>query len=206
MNLKLLVIGLIAALAGVLGALTFVPGAIDSLVPKRGNITVGKALIGGPFELTTHNSERVTDKAYRDRLMIVYFGFTYCPDICPAGLQVITAALDQLGEKAQRVVPLFVTVDPERDTPEQLKTYVGSFHQSLVGLTGNAQDIDKVAKAYRVYYRKVQDQSLSDYTMDHTSFIYLMDGRGEFITHFPHAVLPAKLAERLSAEIGRMPN
>ena len=136
--------------------------------------------------------------------MLVYFGFTYCPDICPAGLQVITAALDQLGPKADRVTPLFVTVDPERDTPEQLKRYVDSFHKNVVGLTGSAEDITKVAKAYRVYYRKVQDPALSDYTMDHTSFMYLMDGDGAYITHFSHAVAPEKLAARLASEIAKL--
>lgn len=204
MNLRLIIVGILAVCAGILGALTLVPGAIDTLVPKRVSITSGKALVGGPFELTNHTGQRVTDADYRGKLMIVYFGFTYCPDICPAGLQVITAALEKLGDKADRVVPLFITVDPERDTPKQLQRYVASFHKSLVGLTGSAEDIDKVAKAYRVYYRKSQDPSLNDYTMDHTSFVYLMDGNGEFITHFPHAVHPEKLAERLAAEVNKL--
>lgn len=204
MNFKLLIIGLLAAFAGVLGALTFVPGAIDGMMPKRQSVTVGRALVGGPFELTTHNGERVTDKKFRSRLMLVYFGFTYCPDICPAGLQVITAALDKMGDDAQRVAPLFISVDPERDTPEQLKRYLSSFHKNLIGLTGSLQDIDKVAKAYRVYYRKAQDPSLNEYTIDHTSFIYLMNDKGEFITHFPHGIAPDELAKRLVAELRKM--
>lgn len=205
MNLRLIAIGLLAAFAGVLGAIAFVPGAIDGLMPKRGTVTIGKALVGGPFELTRHDGQRVTDATYRGQLMLVYFGFTYCPDICPAGLQVMSAALDKLGADSERIAPLFVTVDPERDTPEQLKNYVSSFHKNLVGLTGSAEDISKVAKAYRVYYKKVQDPALSDYTMDHTSFFYLMDGDGEFITHFPHVVPPEKLAERLAAELKKLP-
>lgn len=204
MNLKLIAIGLLAALAGVIGGLAFVPGAIDSLMPKRGSVTIGKALVGGPFELTTHTGKRVRDTDYRGKLMVVYFGFTYCPDICPAGLQVISAALDQLGKDADKVSPLFITVDPERDTPVQLKSYVASFHSSLTGLTGSAEDISSVAKNYRVYYRKAQSPDLSEYTMDHTSFIYLMDGAGEFITHFPHAVTPDKLAARLAAEMKQL--
>ena len=203
MNVKLALIGLIAALAGAIGAFAFIPGAVDNLLGKRG-ATVGKALVGGPFELTTHDGKRVRETAYRGKLMLVYFGFTYCPDICPAGLQVITAALDKLGAGADKVAPLFVTVDPERDTPAQLKTYVASFHKNLVGLTGSAEDISAVAKAYRVYYRKAQDPSLNDYTMDHTSFIYLMDGNAEFVTHFPHGVAPDKLAARLAAELERL--
>ncbi len=203
MNLRLLLIGLLASFAGVVGALALIPGAIDSLMPKRGAVTIGKALVGGPFELTAHTGQRVRDTDYRGKLMVVYFGFTYCPDICPAGLQVITAALDKLKRGADRIAPLFITIDPERDTPAQLKSYVASFHPSLTGLTGTAEDISAVAKAYRVYYRKAQNPDLSDYTMDHTSFMYLMDGKGEFITHFPHAVTPDKLAERLELELTR---
>ncbi len=204
MNFRLVAIGALAALAGVIGALAFVPGAIDGLLPKRGDITVGKALIGGPFELTSHDGKRVRDAKYRGKLMLVYFGFTYCPDICPAGLQVISAALDNIGAQSDKVAPLFITVDPERDTPEQLKSYVSSFHPSLTGLTGSAADISAAAKAYRVYYRKAQDPSLSEYTMDHTSFVYLMDDKGDFITHFPHAVTPDKLAARLKAELEKL--
>lgn len=204
MKLKLIAIGLLAALAGIIGGIAFVPGAIDNLLPARGTITVGKALIGGPFELTDHNGTRVRDQKYRGKLMLVYFGFTHCPDICPAGLQVISAALDKLGSESARVAPLFITVDPERDTAEQLKSYVSSFHPTLTGLTGDAKDISAVAKAYRVYYRKAQDPALSDYTMDHTSFIYLMDGTGAFVTHFPHSVTPDKLAARLATELKRL--
>lgn len=204
MNLRLLGIGMLAAVAGVLGALAFVPGAVDSMFPKRGNVTVGKALIGGPFELTTHNGKRVRDAAYRGKLMLVFFGFTYCPDICPAGLQVISAALDEVGSESHNVASLFVTIDPERDTPEQLKSYVSSFHPTITGLTGSTQDISAAAKAYRVYYRKVEDPALSDYTMDHTSFIYLMDAQGNFITHFAHVVTPDKLAARLKAELKKL--
>lgn len=204
MNMRLLLIGLLASLAGVVGALAVIPGAIDSLLPKRGAVSIGKALVGGPFELTAHTGQRVRDTDYRGKLMLVYFGFTYCPDICPAGLQVITAALDKLKKKADRVAPLFITIDPERDSPAQLKSYVASFHPNVMGLTGSAEDISSVAKAYRVYYRKAQSSDLSDYTMDHTSFMYLMDGNGEFITHFPHAVTPDKLAERLELELTRL--
>ena len=195
MNIRLFLIGSLAALAGIIGAIAFLPGALSPLSNVR---TVGKALVGGPFSMTNHKGERVTDRTYRGKLMLVYFGFTYCPDICPAGLQTISAALDNLGDKSKGVVPLFITVDPERDTPEQLAQYVSSFHPSVVGLTGTAEEVAAVAKAYRVYYKKVQDPALADYTMDHTSFVYLMDGKGEFVTHFPHAVPVEKLAARLA--------
>jgi protein SCO1 len=204
MNLRLVAIGMLAAFAGILGALTLIPGAIDGLLPKQVKITTGKALVGGPFQLTSHTGKRVRDKDFRNKVMIVDFGFTYCPDVCPAALQLITAALDKIGDKADRVAPLFITVDPERDTPEQLKLYMSSFHKNLVGLTGSAEEISQVAKAYRVYYRKVKNETLSDYTMDHSSLIYLMDGNGEFITYFPHTASPDKMAEKLAAEVAKL--
>ena len=205
MNVRLFLIGLIAALAGLIGGIAFIPGAVDRLFATREPATTGRALVGGPFEMTDHNGRRVTEKDFQGRLMLVYFGFTYCPDICPAGLQVVTAALEELGTDANRIVPIFITVDPERDTPEQMKQYVSSFHKSFIGLTGSKEDVAQAAKAYRVYYRKVQDELLSDYTMDHTSFLYLMGADGQFITHFPHSIDPEKLAERLAAEIRKIP-
>ena len=204
MNIRMIIVGCLAALAGVIGAIAFVPGAIDGLLPKRGNITIGKALVGGPFELTSHTGERVRDANYRGKLMIVYFGFTHCPDFCPAGLQVVTAALEQLGDQAKFVTPLFITVDPERDTQQAMKTYVSSFHKQLIGLTGSLDDIHKVAKAYRVYFRKVQDPALNDYSVDHTTFMYLMDAKGEYVTHFAHNVKPEKLAARLKEQIAKI--
>jgi protein SCO1/2 len=205
LNIRLFIIGLVAALAGLIGGIAFIPGAVDSLFSRPGAPSVGRALVGGPFELTTHEGRRVTDKTFRGKLMLVYFGFTYCPDICPAGLQVVTAALEELGNDADKVVPLFITVDPERDTAEQMKQYVSSFHKNFVGLTGSAEDIAAAAKAYRVYYRKVQDEALSDYTMDHTSFLYLMGPDGAFITHYPHTISPEKLAKSMAAEIAKLP-
>ena len=108
MNIRLFIIGLVAALAGLIGGIAFIPGAVDTLLSRQGAPSVGRALVGGPFELTTHEGRRVTDKAFRGKLMLVYFGFTYCPDICPAGLQVVTAALDELGNDADKVAPLFI--------------------------------------------------------------------------------------------------
>ena len=110
MNFRLLLIGALAALAGAVGALALVPGAMDILVPKRGGAIIGKALVGGPFELTAHTGKRVRDTDYRGKLMLVYFGFTHCPDICPAGLQVISAALDKLQSRSGKIAPLFITV------------------------------------------------------------------------------------------------
>ena len=204
MNLRLIAIGMLAAFAGVLGAVAFIPGAIDGLLPKRTKITTGKALVGGPFQLTTQTGARARDTDFRNKLMIVDFGFTHCPDVCPAALQLITAALDKIGSKADQIAPLFITVDPERDTPQQLKLYMSSFHKNLIGLTGSAKEISQVAKAYRIYYRKVKSEALNEYTMDHSSLIYLMDGNGEFITYFPHTTPPDKMAEKLAAEVAKL--
>ena len=120
--------------------------------------------------------------------MLVFFGFTYCPDVCPTALQVMAAALDKLGPKAERITPVLITVDPERDTPAQLASYVKSFHPRLVGLTGTPAEIDAVAKAYRVYVKKVPDpKSTAGYTIDHSSIIYVMGPDGAYRTHFTHA-------------------
>jgi protein SCO1 len=179
----------VAGLAvGAVAGLVVLPGALDRLRPTAPIGAVGKAQVGGPFSLVDHTGKRVTDKDFRGRYMLVFFGFTFCPDVCPAGLQVMTAALERIGAKAERVTPLFITIDPERDTPGQLAQYVKSFHPRLVGLTGTPAEIQAAASAYRVFHKKVKDEkSTSDYTMAHTSIIYLMDTAGEFVTHFTHA-------------------
>jgi protein SCO1/2 len=130
--------------------------------------------------------------------MLVYFGFTYCPDVCPSGLQVMSAALDQAGSKADQITPILITVDPQRDTPEQLAQYVPSFHPRLVGLTGSPDQVAAALKAYRVYAKKVEDpKSSAGYTYDHSSIIYLMDRQGNYVAHFTHATPVERIAERL---------
>ncbi len=176
------------------------PAAREKLLPQVAAVSsVGKAMIGGPFSLTDHTGKRVTDQDFRGRFMLVFFGFTFCPDACPSGLQVIAAALDKLGPKAKSVTPILITLDPERDTPAQLASYVKSFHPRLVGLTGTQAEIDAVAKAYRVYAKKVPDpKSTAGYTIDHSTFIYLMGPDGTYVTHFTHATPVDTMAERLA--------
>ncbi len=196
MNWRLIVLALAGLLGGGVAALTFVPGLRDNLLPKE--ISVGKALVGGPFSLIDHTGKAVTDKDFRGRYMLVLFGFTFCPDVCPSGLQVMSAALDKLGPKAAKITPIFVSLDPERDTPQQLAQYVPSFHSRLVGLTGTPEEVDKAAKAYRVFYKKVRDEkSTAAYTIDHTALIYLMGPDGAYVAHFSHATPVDTLAERL---------
>jgi protein SCO1/2 len=164
----------------------------------------GREQVGGPFELIDQAGKLRTDKDFRGKLMLVYFGFTYCPDVCPADLQNIGLALDILGESAQRVQPLFISVDPERDTPEHLKDYVQMFHPRLIGLTGEAAAIRSAADAYKVYYAKVPNDRRDDYTVDHTAFIYLMGGDGSYIGFFPSGTSPDRIAEMLRKQL--LPN
>jgi protein SCO1/2 len=153
--------------------------------------------IGGPFTLIDQNGTRRTDADFRGKLMLVYFGFTYCPDVCPTDLLQMTLAVDQLGEAGEMVQPVFITVDPERDTPEHLKGYMSLFHPRFVGLTGDASAIREAAGAYRVYYKKVEWDDSSHYAVDHSAFIYLMGRDGEYLGFFP----PGTSAERLAETI-----
>lgn len=186
-------------IVGGVTALAVFPEVRARLLPQAGVKVVGQALIGGPFTLIDHTGKRVTDQDFRGRYMLVFFGFTFCPDVCPSALQVVSAALDKLGPKADRFVPVLVSVDPEHDTPMQLASYVQSFHPRLVGLTGTPAEIDAVVKAYRVYVRKVSDpKSSAGYTIDHTSLIYVMGQDGSYRTHFAHTTDANALAERLA--------
>ncbi|MFA9549727.1 MAG: SCO family protein [Hyphomicrobium sp.] len=198
MKMKLILAVVVGLAAGAIAAVSIIPQAREAILPSGGPRTSGKALIGGPFSLVDQNGTRVTEKDFRDRYMLVFFGFTSCPDICPAGLQLVAGALDKLGEKADRVVPVFITVDPERDTPAKLGEYVGNFDSRFVGLTGTPEEIAKAAKAYRVYYKKVPNADLpDDYSIDHTSIFYLMDPNGEFVTHFSPTTPVEEMAAKL---------
>ena len=152
--------------------------------------------IGGPFQLTDQSGKVRNERDFRGHLMLVYFGFTYCPDICPTDLQAIALAMDKLGTEAGDVQPLFITLDPERDTREHLADYVPLFHPRLIGLTGDAAAIHKVAAEYRVYYAKVPLRG-DDYTVDHTAFIYLVGPDGQYLGFLP----PNTDAERIAAAI-----
>lgn len=199
MNAKLILVVVAGLLLGGIAAIAVLPGARQALFSPPGPQVSGKALVGGPFTLTDHTGKRVTDKDYRGQEMLVFFGFTSCPDICPAAMQLVSAALDKLGPKAERVTPIFITVDPQRDTPERLAEFVDHFNPRIVGLTGTPEETAAAAKAYRVYYKKVEDNDApDDYTMDHTSIMYLMDQNGEFITHFSPTTTPDEMAARIA--------
>ncbi len=157
--------------------------------------------IGGPFTLTNHRGEQISDTAFRGRLMLIYFGYTYCPDVCPTELQVIGNVLDHLGDAISQITPVFITIDPERDDWETLNSYVEHFHEDLVGLTGSAEEIAAVAKAYRVYYAKSKQGGSEEYLMDHTSLIYLMDKNGRFARHFTSGTSAEDIAAGLSSAL-----
>jgi len=141
-------------------------------------------LMGGPFALIDHTGKPRTDQDFRGKLLLIYFGYSYCPDVCPTDLQQIALAVDRLGSAGVAVRPLFITVDPERDTAAHLADYVPLFHPRLIGLTGSAEQIGRTALAYKVYYAKFPPDS-PDYVVDHSSFIYLVDETGKYIGFFP---------------------
>jgi protein SCO1/2 len=147
----------------------------------------GTPAIGGPFTLTDHNGRTVTEADFKGKPTLIYFGFTYCPDVCPTSLLLMQTAVEQLGEGAeQQVNMVLITVDPERDTPAVLKDYVGNFGPTMIGLTGTPKQVAAVAKEFRVYYRKVESKDGAPYLMDHSSIFYLLDKRGRFVRHFTH--------------------
>ena len=152
------------------------------------------AKIGGSFTLVSHGGDRVTDATYRGRFLFVYFGYGYCPDICPTELANMAATLDHMGATSERVQALFVTVDPVRDTPKFLADYVAQFHPRMVGLTGTEQQIADIAKKYRVFYRKTEIPSASEYLVDHSNFFYLMGPDGKFLSMFRGGTDPAAIA------------
>ena len=161
----------------------------------------GTALVGGPFTLTDQDGRKVTEKDFLGKYMLVFFGYTYCPDICPTELQVMSAALDSLGPKADAIQPVFITVDPQRDTPEVMKQYVGNFHPRLMGLTGTPDEIASVAKTYRVFFSRVENSAPDTYLMDHSTITYLMDPQGKFLKHFSYSTDSAALAKGLEEAI-----
>lgn len=198
-------LGLTRRVGWVVAALVVVPAVL--FVGKQyygwfgGPPPAARPAVGGPFALIDSQGRAVTDADFRGRFMLVYFGFTYCPDVCPTSLTAIAQALDRLGADADKVVPVLITVDPERDTPEQLKEYVRHFHPRLVGLTGTPEQVAAAAKAYRVYFAKARTQGApaDEYTMDHTSITYLMGRDGKFLAHFSHGTEPDAIAARVRA-------
>lgn len=190
---------LAAALAG--GLLWHEAGTAPGL---GRNIVTGQAQIGGPFRLTDQSGATKTDLDFRGRYRLIYFGYSFCPDVCPTTLAVMGQALDKLGGDAVRVVPIFITIDPERDTPKVLRDYVKAFGPNFVGLTGSKAAIAQVEKEYRVYaQKKPLDPAHPErgYGMDHSSVIYLMGPDGRLVSFYDEAISPDDLAKDLRTKI-----
>ena len=192
-------VGLLVLLGGAAAYLLTAPATTVTRLPSQAGS--GTPEIGGAFELVDQSGATRTQVDFAGRHMLVYFGYTYCPDVCPTSLSIMSQALDLLeaetGSLEDRVVPVFVTVDPARDDVPAMAAYAEHFHPRLVALTGSDQQIAAAAKAYRVYYRKAEDPSASEYLMDHSSFIYLMGPDGTYVSHFAHNASPQEVAEGL---------
>ncbi len=200
--------GAVGGLLGLLpqGGFARLAGAALLLALAWGLATERDESVGGPFALVAPDHRVVTDRDFRGKVLLVYFGYTFCPDVCPTSLANIADAIDLLPpEKRQKVAAVYVSVDPERDTPEALGEYTAHFHPQILGLTGAPERIAEVARAYRASYARVEGQGAAEYLMDHSTAIYLMDGEGRFIRHFAHTVEPRLLAQALETAIGDLP-
>ncbi|XP_004684641.1 PREDICTED: protein SCO1 homolog, mitochondrial isoform X1 [Condylura cristata] len=170
---------------------------------KQRQRSIGKPLLGGPFSLTTHVGEPKTDKDYLGQWVLIYFGFTHCPDVCPEELEKMIQVVDEIDSipTLPNLTPLFITIDPERDTKEAIANYVKEFSPKLVGLTGTKEEIDQVARAYRVYYSPGPKDEDEDYIVDHTIIMYLIGPDGEFLDYFGQNKRNAEIAGSIAAHM-----
>jgi protein SCO1/2 len=187
-------------IASLFGGVLFCNGTAAEEQPSAAqmmdDLMYGRGSVGGPFTLTDQAGKPRSDTEFRGKLMIVYFGYSYCPDVCPTDLMAITQALDALGPAAADVQPVFITIDPERDT-KVLADYVAAFHRSFVGLTGSPDEIRKVANSYKAFYVKVPGEKGGEYSIDHAGVIYLMGRNGEYLGFMPPQTNPDRLTEIL---------
>ncbi|KJV09533.1 hypothetical protein VZ95_10915 [Elstera litoralis] len=190
-----IVAGLMVVVAGI-GAIAALLTSDRPIGAAQEGRSTGSPLVGGAFTLVDQDGKTRTQADFAGKLTLVYFGYTFCPDVCPTGLQRLAEGLDVLTEAERaEVVPLFVTIDPARDTSAVLKEYVAQFHPALIGLTGTAEQVAVAAKAYRVYYRKSdQTKDQADYLMDHSSIIFVMGRDGTYKAHFTHESKPEDIA------------
>lgn len=194
----LLALGCVALVLSTVAALLLVERRPGSMVAVS-----GQPGVGGPFTLVDGNGRQVTDRDFRGKYLLVYFGYAFCPDVCPTPLNEVAAAMDRLGPKADRVQPLFITVDPRRDTPDVVQRYTEGFSPRILGLTGTPEQVAAVSREYRVYsaVHRTGDGP-DDYTVDHSSVLYLMGPDGRFVASIhasePGAEMAAAIARHLS--------
>jgi protein SCO1/2 len=181
--------------AGVLT--TAVALLIVSPLPKV--TTSGTAAIGGPFALVATNGENVSDQRYRGKWLLIYFGYTYCPDACPTAPNNISVALEKLGSDANKLQALFVTVDPQRDTRNVMTEYLKSFDSRILGLTGSQSQIDGIVKEYRIYVAPEKTDGGDDYLVSHSAYLYLMDPQGKFV----NVIRGSEAGEQIAAWLGK---
>jgi protein SCO1 len=169
-----------------------------TLWPACQGVAAESVTIGGPFTLRTPDGVTVTDQTYRGKWLLVYFGYTFCPNSCPTALMDISLVLARLGDEADAIQPLFITVDPQRDTPDVLQEYTRSFDPRIIGLSGDEQQIAAAAQAYGAYYTpRKTGQGTRDYLIDHSSYIYLMDPHGRFARGFDADTPPDRMAREV---------
>lgn len=191
---KFIIPGIILA-----GTLLLLAMYFPGLRPERPNnrLIEGSVAIGGTFTLIDQTNKPVKSDALKGKFTLVYFGFTHCPDICPLTLANMTQAVSITGPLADDLIPVFITVDPERDTVQVMAEYVANFHPRFLALTGTPEQVRQATSAYRVYFKKAKIQTPDDYMMDHSGFVYLMDRTGNYVTHFKSDILPEQMAAQI---------
>jgi cytochrome oxidase Cu insertion factor (SCO1/SenC/PrrC family) len=197
--------GLLCAVLGAAMMAAALPAAADeqpSAAQLMDDLMWNRGPIGGPFTLTDQTGKIRRDDEFRGKLMIVYFGYTSCPDVCPTDLMAISQAIDALGADGEKIQPVFITLDPERDTQAQLADYVAAFHPRLIGLTGTPEQIRAVALSYKAYYAKVKDERGTDYSIDHTGVVYLIGRDGHYLGFMPPQTSPDRLIDVLRKQLG----
>jgi protein SCO1/2 len=182
-------------LASVFGGGMAVPSASGGMMLPDG------VTLGGPFSLVNQAGQPVTERDYAGRWMLVYFGFTYCPDVCPTELGTIAAAVDAMGPAGEAVTPVLITIDPQRDTPAALADYVSRFHPRMQGLTGTDAQVAEAARRFRVFFSRVQRDENTNYLMDHSSFIYLVGPDGRVRVLFRPDTSPEAMAASVSGQL-----
>ena len=197
MDRRVILLPFLAVVAVVLAGALWHLGDIASQHSVESVATGETVNIGGPFKLIDQDGANRTDEDYRGKYLLVFFGYTYCPDVCPTTLAVMKSALEMMGSRAEDIVPLFITVDPKRDTPAKLKSYLSSFGPRFVGLTGDDKAIAAVAKEYRVFYQVHPAENGGDYTVDHSGVVYLMDRGGKYVENYSLSNSPDMMAQDL---------
>ncbi len=197
------IVTIVATILIVLGCYFFLTTPSAQKKKYSANNEQDKIDIGGEFELVNLNGNLENSAKFSGKYRLVYFGFTYCPDICPAALNLMSQIIDDLDKYGVEIVPIFITIDPYRDTTEVLKPYIAHFNGKIIGYTGTEEQIRKVAEQFKVYYAKVprSDALVEDYLLDHSSFLYLLDGNANFVKHFPSSSSPTNVANEIMREV-----